>query len=94
MPELPTLPAPAILLIGTVLAKDTSRASPIKMLAKRAIIIKKCNESVNENSFDIMTSGHRIPLEHDASALRSSFVTVVVTVTGITTMPVEQLRMS
>jgi hypothetical protein len=27
-------------------------------------------------------------------AVRSSFVTVVVTVTGITTMPVEQLRMS
>ena len=27
-------------------------------------------------------------------AVRGSFVTVVVTVTGITTMPVEQLRMS
>jgi hypothetical protein len=26
--------------------------------------------------------------------LNSSFVTIVVTVTGITTMPVEQLRMS
>jgi hypothetical protein len=48
----------------------------------------------NENSFDIM---YRHAAEYSSNmTLRpvlSSFITVVVTVTGITEMPVQQLRM-